>query len=83
MTTGRTPDRASVQGYAFGATAVLAIACCAAGPVLAGVLGAIGLGAVLGVGVGLVAVVVLITLVVVSRSRLDRCRVSSDRRSQP
>lgn len=82
MAAGGKPQ--GVSGLAVGGFTVLAVGCCAAGPVLAGLLGGIGLGAVLGVGVGvgLVALVAL-TTAVVSRRRLRRCNVSSDRRSGP
>lgn len=81
MTAGRTPDGANVRGYAVGAIAVLAVACCAAGPALVGVLGAIGLGAALGIGGGLLGIVGLTAVMVLSRRRRHRCRVKSDPRS--
>lgn len=80
MAAGSKPP--GVSGLAVGGFTALAVGCCAAGPVLAGLLRGIGLGAVLGVGVGLVALVAL-TTAVVSRRRLQRCNLSSDRRSGP
>ncbi len=78
MAAGSKPP--GVSGLAVGGFTALVAGCCAAGPVLTGVLGGIGLGAVLGVGVGLVALVAL-TTALVSRRRLQRCNLNSARRS--
>ena len=43
----------------------MAVACCAGGPLIAGVLGGIALGTVLGVGAGVGAVVLVTALIIV------------------
>lgn len=49
---------------------VLAVLCCAGGPMIAGALGSVALGSVLGVGAGVLAVVVVGTMIVLrSRNR--------------
>lgn len=80
MAAGR--RRTGLNGLAVGGLTVLAVGCCAAGPVLAGLVGGIGIGALLGGGAGLIALVALSTAVA-ARRRLRRCRSVSDRRSSP
>lgn len=50
---------------------VFAVLCCAALPLLAGLLGGIAVGSVLGVGAGVLAVLVVVVLIV-ARSRRPR-----------
>lgn len=73
--------RTGFNGLAVGGFTVLSVGCCSAGPLLAGLVGGIGLGAVLGGGVGLIALVALSTAVV-ARRRLRRCNSVIDRRSR-
>jgi len=58
-------QRGGLAAVGFGA---LAVVCCAGGPLIVGVLGAVALGTVLGVGAGVLAVV-LVTVLVVVRAR--------------
>ncbi|MDQ6730940.1 MAG: hypothetical protein M3022_11725 [Actinomycetota bacterium] len=76
MAAGR--KRAGVSGLAVGGFTVLAVGCCAAGPVLVGLVAAIGLSAVLAIGAGLVALVVLSTAVL-PRYRRRRRGLIGDR----
>lgn len=78
MAAGR--KRTSFSGLAVGGFTVLAVGCCAAGPVLAGLAGGIGLGVVLGGGVGLIALVAL-SAAGVARRRLRKRNSMSVRRS--
>jgi hypothetical protein len=82
MLMGAGRKRTGLNGLAVGGFTVLAVGCCAAGPLLAGLVGGIGLGAVLGGGVGLIALIALGTAVVAGR-RLRRCHSVSDRRPSP
>lgn len=50
-----------------------AVVCCAGLPLVAGVLGGVALGSVLGVGAGVLAVVVVIALVVLRARRQRAC----------
>jgi hypothetical protein len=67
--TGR--QTASGTGVAALGVGVVAVVCCAAIPLLAGLLGATAVGSVLGVGAGGLALVVVLALIV-ARSRRPR-----------
>ncbi len=60
-------------GFAALGIGTFAVVCCAGLPLLAGVLGGVALGSVLGVGAGLLAVIVVIALVVVRARRQRAC----------
>ncbi len=62
-------------GLAALGVGAFAVVCCAGLPLLAGVLGGVALGSVLGVGAGVVAVVIVIALVVVRVRRQRACAV--------
>lgn len=62
MAAGR--KRTGLHGLTVGGLSVLAAGCCAAGPLVTGLVGGIGLGAVLAGGAGLLALVALSTAVV-------------------
>gem|GEM_PF-2573694 len=64
--------RTGLAALGIGAFAVV---CCAGLPLLAGVLGGVALGSVLGVGMGVLAVGVVIALVVVRARRQRVCAV--------
>lgn len=60
-------------GLAAMGIGAFAVVCCAGLPLVAGVLGGVVLGSVLGVGAGVLAVVVVIALVVVRARRQRAC----------
>jgi hypothetical protein len=66
-------DGSSRTGLAALGVGVLAVVCCAAAPLLVGVLGGIALGSLLGVAAGVVAVIGLTALVVVRTRRRRAC----------
>lgn len=68
--------RTGLAALGIGACAVV---CCAGLPLVAGVLGGVALGSVLGVGAGALAVVVAIVLVVVRARRQGACASESSR----
>ena len=61
------------MGLAALGIGALAVVCCAGLPLVAGVLGGVALGSVLGVGAGALAVVVVIVLVVARAHRQRAC----------
>ena len=61
------------MGFAALGIGAFAVACCAGLPLVAGVLGGVALGSVLGVGAGALAVVVVIVLVVARARRQRAC----------
>lgn len=62
-------------GLAALGIAAFAVLCCAGLPLVAGVLGGVALGSVLGVGAGVLVVIVVIVLVVVRARRQRACAV--------
>ncbi len=60
-------------GLATAGLGVLAVVCCAGGPLIAGAFGSIAIGGILGVGAGVLAVVVVSALIVL-RVRHRRAR---------
>jgi len=65
----------SRTGFAALGIGAFAVVCCAGIPLVAGVLGGVALGSVLGVGAGVLAVVVVIALVVARARRQRACGV--------
>ncbi len=63
------------MGLAALGIGAFAVVCCAGIPLVAGVLGGVALGSVLGVGAGVLAVVVVIALVVARARRQRACGV--------
>jgi high-affinity Fe2+/Pb2+ permease len=59
---GEASPKGGLAAVGFGA---LAVACCAGGPLIAGLFGGIALGSVFGVGAGVLAMVLVIGLIVV------------------
>ncbi len=73
------------MGLAALGIGAFAVVCCAGLPLVAGVLGGVALGSVLGVGAGALAVVVVIVLVVARARRQRACataRVTTRRGGQ-
>jgi len=68
------PQSAPRTGLAALGIGAFAVVCCAGLPLIAGVLGGVALGSVLGAGVGVVAVVLVSALVVARRARRQRVR---------
>jgi hypothetical protein len=64
------PPKMGLAALGIGAFAVV---CCAGLPLVAGVLGGVALGSVLGVGAGALAVIVVIVLVVARARRQRAC----------
>lgn len=61
------------MGLAALGSGAFAVVCCAGLPLVAGVLGGVALGSVLGVGAGALAVIVVIVLVVARARRQRAC----------
>ncbi|MCA1699057.1 MAG: hypothetical protein LC790_09220 [Actinobacteria bacterium] len=70
------PQTGRKRGLAGLGIAAFAVVCCAGLPLLAGLLGGIALGSVLGVGVGALAVVIV--SVIVARGRRQRACAPPD-----
>jgi len=74
MNDKRSPsDGAAKTGLAAVGLGVFAVACCAGAPLIAGVLGGIALGGVLGIAAGVVAVIGLTALVIIRTRRRRAC----------
>lgn len=74
------------MGLAALGIGAFAVVCCAGLPLVAGVLGGVALGSVLGVGAGALAVIVVIVLVVARARRQRACataRATTRRGGQP
>lgn len=74
------------MGLAALGIGAFAVVCCAGLPLVAGVLGGVALGSVLGVGAGALAVIVVIVLVVARARRQLACataRATTRRGGQP
>ncbi|MCA1699420.1 MAG: hypothetical protein LC790_11215 [Actinobacteria bacterium] len=69
------------MGLAALGIGAFAVVCCAGLPLVAGVLGGVALGSVLGVGAGALAVIVVIVLVV-ARARRQRACATTRRGGQ-
>ncbi|MBA3821199.1 MAG: hypothetical protein H0X17_20105 [Deltaproteobacteria bacterium] len=71
MMSGRRPKdgTGSADRLAGVGLAMLAVVCCAGGPLLIAALGSIGVGAVLGVGAGVLAALALITGIAIAARR--------------
>ncbi len=67
------PQTGRKRGLAALGVAAFAVVCCAGLPLLAGLLGGIALGSVLGVGVGALAVVIVSALIVARGRRQRAC----------
>lgn len=68
MTSSRRTDRADWGALGIWGAAIVAVGCCAGGPLIAGLLGSLAVGSVLGLGAALVAIVA-VAIVVASRYR--------------
>jgi len=66
-------DGAARTGLAAVGLGVFAVACCAGAPLIAGVLGGIALGSVLGIAAGIVAIIGLTALGVIRTRRRRAC----------
>ena len=67
------PQNSPRMGLAALGIGAFAVVCCAGLPLVAGVLGGVALGSVLGVGAGALAVIVVIVLVVARARRQRAC----------
>ena len=70
-------DGSPRTGLAALGVGVLAVVCCAAAPLLVGVVGGVALGSLLGVAAGIIAVVGLTAMVVVRKRRRRACAAST------
>jgi len=69
----RSGDGLEKTGLAALGMGALVVVCCAALPLVAGVLGGVAIGAILGVGAGVLALAVLATLVLLRGRRKRAC----------
>jgi hypothetical protein len=77
--------RSDATGFAAVGLSVLAVACCASGPLLVAAVSSVALAAVVGIGVGLIAIVALMTMAVVRvrrRSATARPDVTLEKRDR-
>jgi hypothetical protein len=72
----KSPEVSPKGGLAAVGIGALVVACCAGGPLLAGVAGGLALSTVLGVGAGVLVVVVVTALIVVRARRRRACGTS-------